>query len=463
MKRSIGIDLGVTSSSRIAATDGVRITANKRVRSSPEALTRAIQDASDGQAVDIVVESTAMSWFVAGVAAERAGVEHTLYRVSGRKAAALRAFYRAHTKTDRIDAPVLARMKQVDDSLQAFTLPSADELALKRLVTYRKRLQVEATKAVSRLRSLLHWAAPRMLQASAGTSPGLLHLLRRWPDLRKLANAHVATIAREGGMSHARARDVRQCARNAVAFYGDRVDYALLALELEVGLAHNATLEQQIARLDEAIDREYQRAYPDDVLRTIPGVGPIVGSVVRATIGDARNFKNASTFRAFTGLVPREDSSGDAQRRGRVSKAGPNLLRWALFLAADTARKHDPQLADLYRRLMVERGRHHNQAVCAVATHLADRIYAVLRENRPYQPRALDGTPTSAAEAKRIAATLAVDPDTRRRLRVLNKRRGGPRETRPGQHKAPQDPTRPSSSSLRGQEPKTTATGVDMA
>jgi hypothetical protein len=129
------------------------------------------------------------------------------------------------------------------------------------------------------------------------------------------------------------------------------------------------------------------------VLLSIPGVGPVVASVVRATIGDARDFKNASTFRAYTGLTPREDSSGDAQRRGRISKAGPDLLRWALYLAADVARKHDPQLAALYRRLMVERGRHHNQALCAVATHLSDRIYALLRENRPYQPRDLDGRP----------------------------------------------------------------------
>jgi hypothetical protein len=64
-----------------------------------------------------------MAWFVAGVAAERSGVERTLYRVNGRKAAALRRLYSYHTKTDRIDAPVLARMPLVDDGLHAFTLP----------------------------------------------------------------------------------------------------------------------------------------------------------------------------------------------------------------------------------------------------------------------------------------------------------------------------------------------------
>lgn len=171
---------------------------------------------------------------------------------------------------------------------------------------------------------------------------------------------------------------------------------------------------------------------------------------MRGTIGDARDFKNASTLRAYTGLIPREDSSGDAQRRGHISKAGPTLLRWALYLAADVARKHDPQLADLYRRLMVERGRHHNQALCAVATHLSDRIYAILREHRPYQPRDLDGQPTTHADATRQAGSLAVDDATRERLRN-RKRQRGPREPRPGQPKAPQGTTRPSPTSLADQ------------
>ncbi len=462
MERSIGIDLGVTSSSRIAVADGARIISNRRVRSTPEALTRAIRDACGEQPVDIVVESTAMAWFVAAVAAERAGIEHTLYRVSGRKAAALRAFYRAHTKSDRIDAPVLARMPRVDDALHAFTLPSAAELALKRLVSYRQRLDQEAIRAVSRVRSLLHWAAPLLLPASGGTNPALLRVLRRWPDLRKLASAHAPSIARQGGISVTRAREVRECARDAVRFYAERVDYALLALELEIGLAHHATLQEQLERLHAVIESEYARQYPNDVLRSIPGVGHVVGSVIRATVGDARNFTNASAFRAYTGLTPREDSSGDRQQRGRISKGGPSLLRWALYLAADTARKHDPQLAALYRRLMEERGRHHNQATCAVASHLADRIYAVLRENRPYQPRDLDGAPVDNAHAKRIAASLAVTPETRKRLRAINKRENrGSREPDSRQPRVtPHGTARPSPHSLPTAQPST-PTGVD--
>jgi hypothetical protein len=70
-----------------------------------------------GGPVNVVVEPTAMAWFVAAVAVLRAGIDATLFRVSGTKAAALRKFYRQHTKTDRIDARVLARMPLVDDAL----------------------------------------------------------------------------------------------------------------------------------------------------------------------------------------------------------------------------------------------------------------------------------------------------------------------------------------------------------
>lgn len=101
MRRRIGIDLGVTSRSRVAVAEGSKILSNRAVRSTPLELTRAIAVASGGEPVDVIVESTAMAWFVAGVAAERSWVEHHMYRVNGLKAAALRSFYRYHTKTDR--------------------------------------------------------------------------------------------------------------------------------------------------------------------------------------------------------------------------------------------------------------------------------------------------------------------------------------------------------------------------
>lgn len=440
---TIGLDLGVTARSELAVANGASIEATRKVPSTPKGLTEGLRKAAGGREVKIVVESTAMAWFVAAVAAVRAGIAHTLYRVSGTKAAALRAFYRAHTKTDHIDAKVLARMPAVDDSLHRFELPCPDQLSLKRLVILRHKLTVQITRLENQVRSLLHWAAPGLVKAAGGSvGPGLLAVLGCWPDLRKLAQARAATIARTGRWDNERAEAVRQAAREAVEFYEGFVDTSDLAMEVEVARTQIAVLQAQRARVEQRIAALHKQLYPNDHLLTVPGVGPTLAGVIRAVVGNLARFANLAAFRAFTGLVPREDSSGEARRRGRISKAGPSVLRWALYLAADAARKCDPGLAALYRRLMVERGHTHTQAVCAVASHLAARIWAVAREGRPYEWRDLEGNRITREEARAIALTLQVDPVTRARLRSRNK--GGPEASRTRQPEAPQDTVQPS-------------------
>ena len=443
----IGIDLAVTAATELAVASGPIIEASRKVASTPRGLTEGIAKAAGGRAVAIVVESTAMVWFVAAVAALRSGVDHTLYRVSGRKSAALRAFYRSHTKTDHIDARVLARMPAVDDSLRSFTLPTPAELALKRLVVARHRLTTECTKVQNRLRSLLHWAAPGVLKAGGGTvSTGLVAVLGRWSDLRSLARARAATIALQGDWSTERAEEVRAAAAESVAFYEGNVDFSAVGLELELSLAQLGFLAGQVEALEERIAALHAELYPKDRLVSIPGIGPVVAGVVRAVVGDLSRFANQASFRAYTGLVPRESSSGEVRRRGRISKAGPSVLRWALYLAADVARQCDPALADLYRRLMVERGRTHTQAVCAVASHLAGRIYAVARAGRDYVWRDLEGNEITREQARVIAQSLRVDPETRARLRA--RREGGPRTPYARQPEVPQDVAQPSGDKL---------------
>jgi len=443
----IGIDLGVTAASEVAVATASAIESTRKVPSTPEGLVAGFRRAAAGRAVAVVVESTAMAWFVAAVAAARAGIVHTMYRVSGAKAAALRNFYRAHTKTDRIDARVLARMPQVDDALRVYTLPPAPELALKRLVVLRHKLVGEATRISNRIRSTLHWAAPGLLPAAGGSvSAGLVAVLNRWPDLRNLARARAATIAATASWPLERAEAVKARAAESAAFYEGFVDFADLALELEVTLEHLACLDAQRTRLEARIATVHAQLHPADHLLSIPGVGPVIAGVIRAIVGTLDRFANLASLRAYTGLVPRENSSGDARRRGRISKAGPSVLRWALYLAADTARQWDPALAALYRRLMVERGRTHTQAMCAVASHLVGRIWAVVRQDRPYEWRDLEGNPITREQARAIALTLRVDPETRARLSA--RRKGGPRTSRARQPEAPQDITQPSEVNL---------------
>lgn len=446
--RMIGMDLGVTSKSEIAVAEGTKVTKTFRAASTPAGLTAAVKRAAaagEGQ-VALVVESTAMAWFVAGVAAQRSGVQHKLFRVSGRKAAALRAFYRLHTKTDRIDARVLARIPLVDESLREFSLPTKEQHALKRLVTLRQKLVKQATSLKGRVRSTLHWAAPGLL-GKGGVNEGILAILERWPNLERLAAARIITIGKVAGVSVERAKRIKKHAKAAVEFYGDHVDFGMLAIELELAIGQLQQLHAQQEMLDERIRELHERLYPKDALFSLPGVGPTIAPVIRAIVGNVSKFENLASFRAYTGLVPRENSSGEARRRGKISKAGPNLLRWALYLAADVARRADPGLAALYRRLMMERGHHHQQAICAVASHLVSRIWAVIREDRPYQYRDLDGKPITREEAKVLALELAIDKTTRERLKTGQQKRE-PNASRSRQSETPQDHAQLSPSQL---------------
>jgi hypothetical protein len=129
-------------------------------------------------------------------------------------------------------------------------------------------------------------------------------------------------------------------------------------------------------------------------------------------------FTNNAAVRSFIGMVPGTDQSGEAEGRPRLTKAGDRTLRTALFLAAETARRLDPQLARIYHRQVMDKGNHHTKAVCAVATALATRLAAVLREGRPYVICDVDGEPMDADAARRIIAeryTVPAEVRARRR------------------------------------------------
>ena len=122
-------------------------------------------------------------------------------------------------------------------------------------------------------------------------------------------------------------------------------------------------------------------------------------------LGDANRFRDLAAVRNYTGLVPKVDQSGLSDKRPGPTKAGDHLLRQALFLAADHARKIDPTLAARYQRLRAA-GRHHNSALCTLGAVLVTRIAACWRADQPYQLRDLDGRPITEAEGRALCATL---------------------------------------------------------
>ena len=98
---------------------------------------------------------------------------------------------------------------------------------------------------------------------------------------------------------------------------------------------------------------------------------------------------HAHQLEAYLGLVPREYSSGDTQRRGPITKAGHSRVRWLLIQAAVSILRRRPPAAEALwtwaLRIAARRGKH--VAVVALARRLAGILYALLRDGTVYTPR----------------------------------------------------------------------------
>ena len=135
-------------------------------------------------------------------------------------------------------------------------------------------------------------------------------------------------------------------------------------------------------------------------LCTAPGVGPVTATAFVATLDTADRFRGASQVAAYLGLVPREMSSGEKQRKGRITKAGNRRTRALLVQAAwSLLRTQSPDVAPLRNwavRLAARRGR--RVAAVALARRLAGILYAMMRDGADFEPQRLtDASPASAA------------------------------------------------------------------
>jgi hypothetical protein len=102
--------------------------------------------------------------------------------------------------------------------------------------------------------------------------------------------------------------------------------------------------------------------------------GPIASSTnpqlrTHDRLSGTHRFPNGGAFKAFTGLVPRANQTGQTDRNHQpMTKAGPRALRSQLVQSANTARKLDPQLAAVYHAQMTQRGATHRKALCVAAS-----------------------------------------------------------------------------------------------
>jgi transposase len=355
------------------------------------------------------------------------------------KVAALRRYLRGPVKSDRLDALTMAKMPFIDpEQLDEIYLPPAEIHALQRLTRQRKRLEGDITGRKVRIGAIIDGYLPGVRQVF--TDP--------WsPQARAFLSSLVSPFAvvRDGEealhafLSKATPRGKGNRVESHLVFQACQSVAAVCELSRPAGTVNEeffTELQDEIARelrLMEAEEAEseslahriselYRKLHPSDNLRTIPGVGEHTAPVFLAAVGDPARFPNQSAFANWEGVVPGARQSSNVEAKGlRMTKAGPSIMRMALYQAGDIGRRWDPQLAAIYYREMVYHGKNHRQAMGAVMSHLGARVLRVLKEDRPYELRDTEGKPISRDNARRlILSEYHVPEDIRRERRRRN-------------------------------------------
>jgi len=122
------------------------------------------------------------------------------------------------------------------------------------------------------------------------------------------------------------------------------------------------------------------------LLKSLPGIGWIVAAHAVARLGDWREIENVRSIAGFLGLVSSEHSTGDKVNRGSITRSGDSRLRNKLIQSAWVAIAKDPELRAFYRGVFERQPKKvaARKAIVAVARKLTTRMYAVLKQQRPY-------------------------------------------------------------------------------
>jgi transposase len=144
----------------------------------------------------------------------------------------------------------------------------------------------------------------------------------------------------------------------------------------------------QVRQLEQRLEQLVQITPEMQWLQTMPGVGVILAATIALEIGEVQRFPSAMHLASYAGTTPRVHASGGKVRYGALRADVNRYLKWAFAEAANSvavnqARCPQRHVSQLYRRLRQRKG--HPKAIGAVARHLAEAAFYVLRQKQMYQ------------------------------------------------------------------------------
>ena len=292
---TLGVDLAVRAAHVATLSDdrGEVIWSRRRFTSHPHdlaALSAALGPASE---LTVVMEPTRSVWVV--VAAHFRATGAKVVMIAPEQSADLRNYYKKHTKNDRLDSLVLSRVPLLHPEGLTEVSGLGPAEPLKRAVRRRVDLVDQRGACHQRIDAMLDLLGPAYNEAlgSRGTKTSAV-VLERYGNpktLRRLGLSRLTDLVRKTSGGHLDveyATGLLEAATQAITLWkGGGLDFDELAWDLAQEVRLINQLDVEIERLDARIAELYELADPKGIVRSAPGVGPVLSAGIAGRLGDA--------------------------------------------------------------------------------------------------------------------------------------------------------------------------------
>jgi transposase len=324
-RQYVGIDLHRRRSVIVRMTpEGERLGGAVRIDNDPFELAR--QVASWGESPEVVLEATYGWYWAADVLAEAGASVHLAHPLG------VKGFAYRRVKNDEFDARDLVDLLRMGRLPEAWIAPP-EVRGLREEVRHRCKLVALRSGLKAQVHSTL---AKQGVQVAVS-------------DLFGVGGTKLLDELALDAPFHARVLSLRRLI-DAFTFEID-----ILAKRTAAQLAHHPGYR---------------------AVQTIPGVGPVLGAVFVAEIGDVTRFPRPEKLCSWAGMTPKHRESDTKVHRGRITKQGNHLVRWAAVEAVQ--RLYGGPIGHTRARLTERRGA--NIAKVAAARKLLTLVFYGLRD-----------------------------------------------------------------------------------
>jgi transposase len=339
-KQIVGMDLHRRRSVLVRMTEAGERLETVRISNDPEYLRQVMARA--GENPEVVLEATYGWYWAADTLAELGATVHLAHPLG------VKMFSLRRVKNDERDAADLADLLRLGRLPEAWIAPPATR-ELRGWVRHRAKLVGLRSNLKCQIHAVLAAAGVQVPMSDLfGTSGrGLLAAARLAPESRA------------------------------------RIDSLLRLIE---------TLDFEVELFTKLVAGRLREHRGYLAIQAIPGVGPVLAAVFVAEIGDIARFERAAQLASWAGLTPKHHESDTTVHRGRITKQGSRLVRWAAVEAVQRVGPHTA-LGQLRDQVGARRGR--NIGVVAAARELTNLVFYALRDGHVRRLTAPPATPAA--------------------------------------------------------------------